>query len=123
MSLGTKSGGCADVIVVCALDMWELSIHVSLLFVADHGEHESYGVVDTFDIDVGARVVGAGDNRIGAEAVVEGGGRFGDRCHGRADLVDTGETRVGRGGGGGVVNLPADLHENVACAVGCLPLL
>ena len=35
-------------------------------------------------------------------------------CHGRADLVDTGETRVGRGGAGGVVNVPADLYENVA---------
>ena len=74
----TKSGGCADVVVVCALDMWELSIHVSFLFVADHGAHERYGVVDTLDIDAGARVVGAVDSRIGAEAVVEGEGRFGD---------------------------------------------
>ena len=78
ISLETKSGGCADVVVVCALDMWELSIHVSLLFVADQGEHQSYGVIDTLDIDVGARVVGAGDYRIGTEAVVEGEGRFGD---------------------------------------------
>ena len=78
ISLETKSGGCADVVIVCALDMWELSIHVSFWFVADHGEHESYGMVDTLDIHVGARVVRAGDNRIGAEAVVEGKGRFGD---------------------------------------------
>ena len=53
MSFETMSGGCADEVVVCAFDMWELSIHVSLLFVADHGAHEKYGVVDTLDIDVG----------------------------------------------------------------------
>ena len=53
-------------------------MHVSLLFVADHNEHKSYVVVDTLDIDVGTRVVGAGENRIGTEAVVEGEGRFGE---------------------------------------------
>ena len=53
---------------------------VGLLFVADYGEHESYGVVDTLDIYVGARGVGAGDNRIGPEAVVICGlGNFGSR--------------------------------------------
>ena len=66
-----KSGGCADGVVVRALDVWRLNIPVSLLFVADHGEHKGHGVVDTLDTAVGTRVVG-----IDAEAVVEGEGKF-----------------------------------------------
>ena len=59
--------------------MWELNIPVRLLFVADHGEHEGYGVVDARDTAVGARVVGAGGNIFDAEAVVDGEGRFGTK--------------------------------------------
>ena len=75
--VGGKSDGCAEGVVVRALNVWELNVPVSLLFVADHGEHEGHGVVDTFDTAVGARVVGAGGNLVGAEAVVEGEGKFG----------------------------------------------
>ena len=72
-----KSGGCDDGAVVRVVGVWELNIPVRLWFVADHGEHEGYGVVDALDTAVGARVVGAGGNLIDAEAVVEGEGRFG----------------------------------------------
>ena len=41
---------------MCALDVWELNISVSLLFAAGHGEHEGHGVVDALDTTVGARV-------------------------------------------------------------------
>ena len=75
--VGGKSGGCADGVVARALDLWELNIPGSLLFVADHGEHKGQGVVDTLDTAVGALVVGSGGNLIDAEAVVEGEGKFG----------------------------------------------
>ena len=75
--VGGKSGGCAEGVVVRALDAWRLNIPVSLLFVADHGEHKSHGVVDTLDTAVGTRVVGAGGNLIETEAVVECKGNFG----------------------------------------------
>ena len=69
--VGGKSGDCADGVVVSTLDVWELNILVSLLFVANHGEHEGHDEVDALDSAVGARVVGAGDHLIGAEAIVE----------------------------------------------------
>ena len=77
--VGRKSGGCADGVVVRALDVWQLNIPVSLLFVADHGEHEGHGMVNTRDTAVGTRVVGTGGNLIDAEAVVEGEGEFGPK--------------------------------------------
>ena len=72
-----KSGGCADGVVVCALDVWDLNIPVGLLLVADHGEHEGHSVVGTLDTTVDARVAGADGNLVDAEAVVEGEGEFG----------------------------------------------
>ena len=54
--LGSKSGGCADGVVVCALNVRDLNITVILLFVADHGEHKGHGVVDALDTAAGARV-------------------------------------------------------------------
>ena len=77
--VGGKSGGCADGVVVRALDVWELNIPISFLFVANHGEHKGHGVADTLDIAVGARVLGTGGNLIDAEAVVEGEGKFGEK--------------------------------------------
>ena len=74
--VGSKSSGCADGVVVRALDVWELNIPVSSSFVADHGEHEGHGVVDALDTAVGARMVGTGGNRIDVEAVVEDEGKF-----------------------------------------------
>ena len=59
---GGKSGGCADGVAVRALDVWESDLSVSLLIVADHGEHEGHGVVDTLNTAVGARVVGTGQS-------------------------------------------------------------
>ena len=76
--VGGKSGGCADGVVVRALDVWELNIPASLLFIADHGEHKGHGVVGTLNTAVGERVVGTGGNLIDAEAVVEGEGKFGE---------------------------------------------
>ena len=122
ISLETKSGGCADVVVVCALDMWELSIHVRLLFVTDHGEHQSYGVVDTLDIDVGARVVGAGDNSIGAEAVVEGEERFGDtpesvvgkQSDGASPIRNISVNKDVSRAGGGELSLCSGVHVGAA---------
>ena len=75
--VGGRSGGCADGGVVRSLGVWELNTPVSLLFVADHGEHKGHVVVDTLDTAVGARVVGTGGNLIDAEALVEGEGTFG----------------------------------------------
>ena len=75
--VGGKAGGCADGVVVRALDVGELNIPVNVLFVAGHVEHEGHGVVDTLDTVVGARVVGAGGDLIDAEAVVEGEGTLG----------------------------------------------
>ena len=72
-----KYGGCADGAVVRVFGVWELKIPVRLLFVADHGEHEGYGVVDALDTAVGAQVVGADGDLIDAKAVVEGEGKFG----------------------------------------------
>ena len=53
----SKSGGCPDGVVVRALDVWELNIPVSWMFVAHHGVHEIRGAADTLDTAVGARVV------------------------------------------------------------------
>ena len=78
--VGGKSGGRADGVVVCALDVWELNISVCLLFFTEHGEHVDHGVVDVddaLDTAVRKRVVGAGGNFIDAEAVVDGEGKFG----------------------------------------------
>ena len=71
-----KSGGCADGVVVRALDVWELNIPVGSSFVADHGEHEGHGVVAALDTAVGAWMVGLGGNHIDTEAVVEDEGKF-----------------------------------------------
>ena len=71
------SGGCADGVVVCLLDVWELYVPVGLLFVADQGEHKGNCVVDEFDAFVGARVVGACGDCVDDEVVVEGERDFG----------------------------------------------
>ena len=82
--VGGNSGGCTDGVVVRALDMWELDIAVSLMFVVRHGEHEGHGVVDMLATAVGAQVAGARGNLIDAEAVQEGEGnvwrKTGVRC-------------------------------------------
>ena len=70
--VGGRSGGCADGVVVRALDVWVLNIPVSLSFVTDYGEQKAHYVVDKLDTTVGARVVGTGDNLVDAEAIVEG---------------------------------------------------
>ena len=77
--VGGKSGGCANGVVVCNLDVWGLNAPVGLLFVADHGEHEGHGVVDALTTAIGVRVVGVGGHFIDAEAVVEGEGTFGEK--------------------------------------------
>ena len=64
-----KSDGYADGAVVHVVGVWQLNIPARLLFVADHGEHEGYGVADALDTAVGARVVGVGGSLIDAEEV------------------------------------------------------
>ena len=64
-----KSDGYAYGAVVRVVGVWQLNIPVRLLFVADHCEHEGYGVADALDTAVGARVVGAGGSLIDAEEV------------------------------------------------------
>ena len=43
--VGGVSVGCADGVVLRALDVWEWNTPISSLFVADHAEYEGHGAV------------------------------------------------------------------------------
>lgn len=51
-----KSGGDAYRVVIGVIDAWELYIPICLLFVPDHGEHQTHRRIDALNAAVGAGI-------------------------------------------------------------------
>ena len=109
-----------------------------MFFVADHGEHEDHRVVDALDTAVGAGMVGARGDSVGAEALVEGVGEFeaelkavcekkGNRASPERDVaVDEdvghagcGELSLSSGGHIGAAAEAGGEHKDVGVGTGC----
>ena len=67
-----QPGGGADGIVVSKFHVWQVDVPVVLLFVDNHHQHLSHGVVDAPDATVAVGVVGARSDFSHAEELVHG---------------------------------------------------